>query len=76
MNKQRRTDIAKAIALIEQAKEILETAASDERDYYDNMPDAFQDGDRGQRADEVATALEEAASACDDIVSQAQDAMP
>lgn len=74
MNKARRAEIEKAIALIEQAKEIIETAGLEERDYYDCMPEAFQNGERGEKADAAATALEEAASACEEIIEQAREA--
>jgi len=64
MNKQRRAEIEKALELLEQAQGLLSDAASEEQDYYDNMPESFQSGERGDRAQEAATALGEA---CDNI---------
>ncbi len=69
MNKARRKDIEKAQAMIDEAKSILEAAQSDERDYYDNMPENMQSGDKGQKAEEAADALQEAVDACDEVVS-------
>lgn len=70
MNRDRRNQIAGALKLIEQAKEILETAKSeletardDERDYYDNMPESLQGGEKGERASASADALDEAIDA-------------
>lgn len=60
MNNDRRKEIAKALALIEEAKNLLETARDDEQAYYDNMPESFQAGDKGDRASAAADALSEA----------------
>lgn len=66
MNKTRRKEIDKAIALLESASSalsdahsILETCSSEERETYDNMPDSLKEGDRGQATDNAATILEE-----------------
>jgi len=60
MNNARRAELTKARGLIEQAKEIIAQAASEERGYFDNTPANLQGGDPGQRADVEATTLEEA----------------
>jgi hypothetical protein len=65
MNKLRRKDLEKARALIDEARSIIETAAEEERDYYDNMPEAIQASERGEVADEAVTALEEAMESLD-----------
>lgn len=67
MNNARRAEIRRAMALVAEAKDILETCASEEREYYDNMPEAIQAGDKGSRADQVATDFEGAASSLDEI---------
>lgn len=67
MNKQRRKVIQDAADLIAQAQELLNIAAEEEREFYDNMPESLQGSERGQRADEVANFLEEAASALEDV---------
>lgn len=66
MNKTRRKEIDKAIALLESASSalsdahsILEQVSSEERETYDNMPDSLKEGDRGQATDNAATILEE-----------------
>ena len=68
MNKARRTQIAGAIELLEQAKNILEEACSEEQEYKDNMPESFQQGDKGQKADEAISNLENADYLMDDVV--------
>lgn len=67
MNDARRKDIRRALDLISQAKDILETAASDEREAFENMPESTQAGDKGEKMSANADALDEAASALDDI---------
>jgi hypothetical protein len=75
MNEARRKDIAKAVGLIEEAKSILEQARGDEYDYFDNMPESFQSGEKGERASEAADALQEAVDACDEIVGTCERAV-
>lgn len=74
MNKDRRAIIieagmklAAAREQYEAAKELIEQAKDEERDYYENMPESLQQGDRGQQADNAATLLEEAFEALDGL---------
>lgn len=67
MNAARRKLLAQAEELISQGRDLLEEAAQGEREYYDAMPDSIRDGEKGQRADEVATLLEDAVSAIEDL---------
>ena len=55
------------------AAEVREIA-DEEREYYDNMPESIQLGEKGERADEVATILEEVADAIDESLSQLESA--
>lgn len=74
MNATRRKALGQAIDLIEkfksdfeELKSIVEAAASEEREYYDNMPENMQNGDKGQQADTAAEALEDVQSTLDGI---------
>lgn len=69
MNAERRKQIDKARALLEEAKEILEVCQSDEQDYFDSMPENMQGGDKGQAAEAAADALGEAVNSCDEALS-------
>lgn len=75
MNDDRRKRIAEASALIEQAKTILDECASEERDYYEAMPDNIAASERGTKADETADALTEAAGECDTLIDSISDAV-
>lgn len=66
MNKDRRQTISEALALIERAKSLLETARDDEQDYYDNMPESFQGGDKGEKAQAAIDGLESAIGGLDE----------
>ena len=57
MNAQRRKEIAKAISLMEQAREILDATAEEERDAYDNLPEGIQYSERGNLMEEYADTL-------------------
>lgn len=68
MNEARRKEINRAKELLDQAREIIETAQSDEQEYYDAMPESFQNGEKGERATASADALQEAIDGFDTIV--------
>jgi hypothetical protein len=69
MNKARRAEIAKAVELLNEAKGIIETCATDERTYYEAMPENMQNGDKGNAASEAADTLETAVDEIDSVVS-------
>ncbi|MBY3038917.1 hypothetical protein [Rhizobium laguerreae] len=73
MNKERRKEIARALAMVEEAKSILEICRDEEQDYFDNMPESFQGGDKGDVAQTAIDALDEAVSNLDDVVSAVGD---
>jgi chromosome segregation ATPase len=74
MNKDRRKAISNLISRIEEISATLydlgseiEQLQSEEQDYYDNMPESLQGGERGERAQEAADALQEAYDAVDNL---------
>lgn len=69
MNDARRKAIQAVKDALESAKIDLETIAGEERDYYDNMPESFQQGEKGTKADEDATTLEDAVSELETIIA-------
>ena len=74
MNAERRKEIAKASALIGEARAILEQVATDEREAFDNMPDSLKQSERGQQAEAAADALDEAVNACEEIDGKLEEA--
>ena len=74
MNTERRKDIERAKSLIEEAKSILETAALEEHEEFDDLDEKGQASDKGQTIEAVAETLDETLDGCDAIVSKLQDA--
>ena len=50
MNKQRRKQIYELAEKIRELKDEVETLRDEEQDYYDNMPESFQGGEKGDKA--------------------------
>lgn len=73
MNNDRRKDISRAVSLLQEALSILEIARDEEQEYYDNMPENLQGGDRGQMAEQVASYLDDACSSLEDVISSAEN---
>lgn len=71
MNKSRRQEIERAMTMLDEAKGILEACRDEEQDYFDNMPESFQSGDKGQAAENAVALLEDIISNLDDAISQA-----
>ncbi len=74
MNKDRRTEINKAIGMLQEALSILETARDEEQEYYDNMPESLQGSERGEAAEQAVSNLEDACSNLEDAISSAESA--
>jgi len=70
MNDERRKEIAKAMTLLQDAVNIIEAVKDEEQDSFDNMPESFQQGDKGSQMEEGIQALE---SAVDSIQSAEGD---
>lgn len=64
MNAQRRKALEKIEALLCEARCLLDETATAGREAFENLPESIQKSERGERAEEIATALEGAA---DDI---------
>lgn len=72
MNNQRRKAIATALELLdaariasEAARAAIEEIRDEEQEAFDNMPESFQSGDKGDVAQEAINALESAESNLD-----------
>lgn len=68
-NKQRRKRLGKAFDLVSEAMKILEDIKTEEQESYDNLPDNFRDGDKGEEMQNYIEMLEEASNYLDDANS-------
>ena len=59
MNKARRKMIEDACGLISNAREILEQVKEEEDDAYNNLPESFQDSEKGEQMYEYIDTLED-----------------
>lgn len=69
MNKQRRKRLGKTFDLVSEAMKILENVKIEEQESYDNLPDNFRDGDKGEEMQNYIEMLEEASNYLDDANS-------
>lgn len=75
MNKVRRKELDRAADMLREAYSIIESCRDDEEGAYDNLPESFQDGERGEEMqeyidvmDEVMDQIDEAANAIEEII--------
>ncbi len=74
MNNQRRKGIEAVLNELADLRSRIETIQSEEQDAYDNMPEGLQQSERGQKAEESCSRLEDALTAFDDLESALNDA--
>ena len=60
MNKQRRKKLTKAFEMIDEAIKILEEVKNEEDESYENLPDNFRYGDKGEEMKDYIEMLNEA----------------
>ncbi|WP_302257407.1 hypothetical protein [uncultured Alistipes sp.] len=68
MNNTRRKSLRRLIEKTEGLKLDIEELRTEEEEYYNNMPEAFQDGEKGDRAQTVIEYLDEAMTAAGDVI--------
>lgn len=74
MNAQRRKQIAEIMVKLVEIVDEIDTLAFEENDYFDNMPEAFQSGERGQAAEAAAQALEDAKGQIEEAIGELETA--
>lgn len=68
MNNTRRKSLRELIEKTEGIKQEIEEIKTEEEEYYNNMPEAFQDGEKGDRAQTAIEYLDEAMTAAGDVI--------
>ncbi len=74
MNKARRSQINKALGMIQEARVILEGAASEEWEAFENMSDGLQQSENGQNIEAAAEALDSAVNSLEEAEDQITEA--
>ena len=67
MNNQRRKEIQAVLDELAALRSRVEDLQSEEQDYFDNMPENLQQSERGEKAEQAASRLEDALTAFDEI---------
>ncbi len=74
MNAARRKSLDAIFAMIEEAKSQLETLRDEEQETYDNLPESFQNGEKGEKAQTAIDAMESAISNIEDACNEIETA--
>lgn len=73
MNKARRKELSKAAEMLRDAYSIIESCKDDEEEAYDNLPESFQDGERGGEMQEYIDTMEEALDQIDEAANAIEE---
>lgn len=74
MNNARRKAITKISDKLDQLREELDALMQEEQEYYDVMPEAFQDGEKGERSQEAIDNMDYALSSIQEAVDYLNEA--
>ena len=69
MNNDRRKELSRLSVQIEEIKDSLESLKCEEEEYLENMPETFQDSERGERASEAINNIDSSLSALGEAIS-------
>ena len=75
MNNNRRARIQALINKLEDIKEDIDSIKEEEQEYYDNMPESIQAGERGDKAQEAIDNLDYAYSQIDEVREYLEEAL-
>ena len=74
MNKLRRQQIADIISQLEELLSKIEDLQYEEQEYFDNMPESFQYGEKGTKAEAAIDEMQNAIDGINDIISNLESA--
>jgi len=76
MNNERRTQIAGAVSELSDIHGFIDSLKDDEQEYFDNMPESFQNSEKGEAAQAAVDAFDSALASIDeakDFLETAQE---
>lgn len=74
MNNQRRKEIETVLDELAALRSRVEDLQNEEQESYDNMPEGLQQSERGEKAEQAASRLEDALTAFDEIEAALNEA--
>lgn len=75
MNKKDRKELEKALELLSQAQEIIDSIKVGEQEKFDNLSEGLQQTEKGQKFEETVSTLEDAWNGIDEAVGRINEAM-
>lgn len=75
MNNKRREFLRQASDMLKEAQAVVERAAEEEQDCYDNLPEALQESDKGDKMSDAIDNLESAVESIESAVECISEAM-
>lgn len=75
MNKKRRSELTRAVAMIEDAARIVEDAAFEEQDSFDNLPESIAYSERGEQMEDAVSCLENARGLLGEAITEITEAL-
>lgn len=73
MNKNDRKELKRAIDLIAEGKEIIDSVTISEQSKFDNLPEGLQCSEKGEKFEEDISALEEISSNLEEIIGSIEE---
>lgn len=75
MNRKRRMSLMEIAKTLEDLRVAIEELKDEEQEYYDNMPESMQYGERGERAEAAVSSLEDAYDSIDNAIDSIYEAI-
>ena len=74
MNKIRRNQLKAIQEKMAELRDLIDAVLSDEQEAYDNLPESFQDGERGEAMQTAIEAMESAMESCEEAEGYLEEA--
>jgi len=74
MNNERRKVIRELVGKLEDLEAQIEDVVQEEANYLDNMPESFQDSEKGENTQETIATLENAQNTVPEVISYLEEA--
>lgn len=74
MNNSRRKQLSAILSVLEDMNTRIEEIKDEEQDCFDNMPEGLQGSEKGEKAENAISALEDVISSLEEAISRLQDA--
>lgn len=75
MNKKDRNELEKALVLLGEAQEIIDSIKEGEQENFDNLSEGLQQTEKGQKFEETVSNMDDAWNSIDEVVVIINEAM-